>query len=223
MRSRSEIVRLLIDSALIAVIRADSPEQVPPICDALLAGGISALEITLTTPEPLKVIRNVSAKLSRDALVGAGTVLGCKDCTEALDAGAQFVVTPICITDIIALAHERDRPAMIGAYTPTEAQLAHEAGADFIKIFPADSLGPGYIKSIRAPLPHLRIVPTGGVDLQTAPEFLKAGCVALGVGSSLVSNEIVRSRNWPELTRLAREYGRVVRETRAAVTREKSS
>src|SRR5205085_12516598 len=103
MRSRSEIVRLLIKSALIAVIRADSPEQVPPICEALLAGGISALEITLTTPEALRVIRKVSTKLGSDALVGAGTLLGSKDCIEAVDAGAEFVVTPVCITDIIAV------------------------------------------------------------------------------------------------------------------------
>jgi 2-dehydro-3-deoxyphosphogluconate aldolase/(4S)-4-hydroxy-2-oxoglutarate aldolase len=95
---------------------------------------------------------------------------------------------------------------MLGAYTPTEAQLAHEAGADFIKIFPADGLGPGYIRGIRAPLPHLRIVPTGGVDLNTAAAFLKAGCAALGVGSSLVSAQILRDANWPELTRLARAF-----------------
>jgi 2-dehydro-3-deoxyphosphogluconate aldolase/(4S)-4-hydroxy-2-oxoglutarate aldolase len=103
---------------------------------------------------------------------------------------------------------------MLGAYTPTEAQTAHEAGADFIKIFPADKLGPGYIKNIRAPLPHLRIVPTGGVDLQTASQFLQAGCAALGVGSSLITPAIIRECNWPELTRLAGEFVRVVREAR---------
>ena len=214
MRSRSEIVRFLIDAGLIAVIRTDSEKEVLPICEALLAGEIFALEITLTTPQALDTIRTVSRKLGPDVLVGAGSVIAVSDCAAAIDAGAEFVVSPVCFTEIIAAAHERDRPAMIGAYTPTEAQLAHQAGADFIKIFPADKLGPGYIKSIRAPLPHLRIVPTGGVDLQTAPEFLKAGCVALGVGSSLISREVVYARNWPELTRLAKEYVRVVRETR---------
>src|SRR3954466_560269 len=100
---------------------------------------------------------------------------------------------------------------MLGAYTPTEAQAAHESGADFIKLFPADKLGPAYIRSLRAPLPHLRIVPTGGVDLQTAPDFFKAGCAALGVGSSLVTAEILRSSNWSELTRLASDYVSLVR------------
>ena len=119
--------------------------------------------------------------------------------------------------EIIEAAHALNKPVMLGAYTPTEAQLAHEAGADFIKIFPADKLGPGYIKNLRAPLPHLRIVPTGGVDLQTAPEFLKAGCAALGVGSSLITPEILKTRNWAELTRLAGEFVRVVRETRGAL------
>jgi 2-dehydro-3-deoxyphosphogluconate aldolase/(4S)-4-hydroxy-2-oxoglutarate aldolase len=149
-------------------------------------------------------------------LLGAGTVLNAAQCEAALDAGAQFVVSPITKLEIITAAHARSKPVMIGAYTPTEAQLAHEAGADFIKIFPADKLGPGYIKNLRAPLPHLRVVPTGGVDLQTAPEFLKAGCAALGVGSSLLSAEILRTKNWAELTRLAGEFVRVVRETRAA-------
>src|SRR5204863_3061916 len=129
--------------------------------------------------------------------------------------GADFIVTPITKPEIVEAAHQRNKPVMLGAYTPTEAQLAHEAGADFIKIFPADKLGPGYIKNIRAPLPHLRVVPTGGVDLQTAPEFLKAGCVALGVGSSLITPEIVRTGNWSELTRLAQQYTGVVRKSRS--------
>ena len=118
--------------------------------------------------------------------------------------------------EIASAAHAADRVVMLGAYTPTEAQLAYEAGADFIKIFPADGLGPAYIKALRAPLPHLRIVPTGGVDLNTAAAFLKAGCAALGVGSSLVSARILQESNWPELTRLARQFVEVVRQARAA-------
>src|SRR5207245_10397011 len=108
--------------------------------------------------------------------------------------------------EMLHAAHAADRPVMPGAYTPTEAQAAHEAGADFIKIFPADKLGPAYIRALRAPLPHLRIVPTGGVDLKTAAEFLKAGCAALGIGSALVSTQILKEGNWPELTRRARDF-----------------
>src|SRR5207253_8984337 len=127
--------------------------------------------------------------------VGAGTVLNADACRTAIGAGAEFVVSPIMKLEILQTAHAADRPVMLGAYTPTEAQAAHEAGADFIKLFPADKLGPAYIRALRAPLPHLRIVPTGGVDLETAVDFLKAGCVALGVGSSLLTSEILRTAN----------------------------
>jgi 2-dehydro-3-deoxyphosphogluconate aldolase/(4S)-4-hydroxy-2-oxoglutarate aldolase len=211
MRNRAEIIRLLTNPGLIAVIRSNQSGDVLPICEALLAGGIHALEITLTTPDALKAINETRSALGPNPVIGAGTVLSAAATREAIAAGAEFIVSPVTKLEIIRASHADDRPVMIGAYTPTEAQLAHEAGADFIKIFPADKLGPGYIKSIRAPLPHLRIVPTGGVDLQTAPEFLKAGCAALGVGSSLVTPEILRSKNWSELTRLASDYVSLVR------------
>jgi 2-dehydro-3-deoxyphosphogluconate aldolase / (4S)-4-hydroxy-2-oxoglutarate aldolase len=215
MLSRSEISARLAELGLVAVIRTPSFELVAPVCEALAAGGILALEVTMTVPDALRAMREVNAKFGDQVLLGAGTVLNAAQCDAALDAGAQFVVSPITKLEIITAAHTRNKPVMLGAYTPTEAQLAHEAGADFIKIFPADKLGPGYIKNLRAPLPHLRVVPTGGVDLQTAPEFLKAGCAALGVGSSLLSAEILRTKNWAELTRLAGEFVRVVREVRA--------
>lgn len=218
MRSRSQIVEAIKSSGLVAVIRTPRTEQVAPVCEALLAGGISSLEITLTVPNALEAIQAVARQMGEQALIGAGTVLNAELCRAAIVAGAQFVVSPITRLEIIGAAHASDKPVMIGAYTPTEAQTAHEAGADFIKIFPADKLGPGYIKNIRAPLPHLQIVPTGGVDLQTAPEFLKAGCVALGVGSSLLSAEILKSGNWPELTRLAGDYVNLVRQVRGGKT-----
>ena len=215
MLSRSEISARLSELGLVAVIRTPSYELVAPVCAALAAGGVLALEVTMTVPDALRAMREVNAKFGDQVLLGAGTILNAAQCDAALDAGAQFVVSPITKLEIIAAAHARNKPVMLGAYTPTEAQLAHEAGADFIKIFPADKLGPGYIKNLRAPLPHLRVVPTGGVDLQTAPEFLKAGCAALGVGSSLLTAEILKTKNWAELTRLAAEFVRVVRETRA--------
>ncbi len=206
MRSKAEIISALINPGIIAVVRARSPEQVIPVSEALLAGGVLAIEITMTTPNAIGAIRDARQKLSDRALIGVGTVLDAATCRAALDAGAEFVVTPICRTEFVAIAHAAGRPVMLGAYTPTEAQQAHEAGADFIKIFPADTLGPGYVKAIRAPLPHLRIVPTGGVDVGNVGDFLKAGCAALGVGSSLVSAKILQDANWPELTRRAREF-----------------
>jgi len=189
--SKSEIILRLTNPGIIAVVRAQSAEQVLPLSEALIAGGVIAIEITMTTPNALAAIRDARKKLGDRALVGVGTVLDIETCRAALAAGAQFVVTPIYRPEFVPIVHAADRPIMLGAYTPTEAQLAHEAGADFIKIFPADSLGPGYIKALRAPLPHLRIVPTGGVDAQNVADFFKAGCVAVGAGSSLVSTKIL--------------------------------
>jgi len=206
MRSRSEIVSLLTNPGIIAVVRTDNTEQVPFICEALLAGGVIALEITFTVPNALEAIREASRRFGHQAVVGAGTVLNAVVCRDAIAAGAEFVVSPITKLEIVEAAHAAVKPVMLGAYTPTEAQTAHEAGADFIKIFPADKLGPSYIKALRAPLPHLKIVPTGGVDLNTATDFLKAGCAALGVGGSLLTADILKTNNWPELTRLARSY-----------------
>ena len=203
---------LLTDPGIIAVVRTDRAEQVLPVCEALLAGGVIAVEITLTVPNALEAIRAASERYGSRALIGAGTVLTADSCRAVIAAGAEFVVSPITRAEIAEAAHAADRPVMLGAYTPTEAQSAYEAGADFIKLFPADKLGPAYVKSLRAPLPHLRIVPTGGVDLQTAGDFLRAGCVALGVGSSLLSAEILRTSNWGELTRLAEEFVRRARE-----------
>jgi len=200
----------------VAIIRTPTRELVLPACEAIVNGGLLVVEVTMTVPDALGALREMSQRFGDRALIGAGTILNAPQCHAAIDAGAEFIVTPISKLEIVAAAHAREKPVMLGAYTPTEAQLAHEAGADFIKIFPADKLGPGYIKNLRAPLPHLRVVPTGGVDLQTAPEFLKAGCVTLGVGSSLVSAEILKSKDWPRLTQLAAEFVRVVRETRAA-------
>ncbi len=206
MRTRSEIVSRLVNPGIVAVIRTEKPEQLRELCEALVAGGVIALEITFTVPNALEAIREASRRFADRALVGAGTVLNADMCRAAIGAGAEFVVSPISKLEIIGAAHASDKPVMIGAYTPTEAQMAHEAGADFIKIFPADKLGPSYIKALRAPLPHLKIVPTGGVDLNTAADFLKAGCAALGVGGSLLTAEILKTGNWAELTRLAKAY-----------------
>jgi 2-dehydro-3-deoxyphosphogluconate aldolase/(4S)-4-hydroxy-2-oxoglutarate aldolase len=205
-RSKSEILSLLTNPGIIAIVRARQTANVLPMFEALLAGGIIATEITMTTPNALDAIREAREHVGHRSLVGVGTVVDAPTCRAAIEAGAEFIVTPICRLDLVPIAHAAGRPIMLGAYTPTEAQAAHEAGADFIKIFPAEALGPGYIKALRAPLPHLRIVPTGGVDARNVADFFKAGCAAVGVGSSLVSADILRDANWPELTRRAREF-----------------
>jgi len=214
MRSKSEIIARLTDPGIIAVVRAQKAEQVIPLSEALLSGGVIAIEIPMTTPNAIAAIRDARQKLGERALIGVGTVLDLATCRAALEAGAEFVVTPVLRPEFVPVVHAADKPVMLGAYTPTEAQTAHEAGADFIKIFPADTLGPNYIKGIRAPLPHLRIVPTGGVDVHNVGDFLKAGCAALGVGSSLVSAKILQDANWPELTRKAAEFVAAAREAK---------
>ena len=215
MRTKTEIISLLTDPGIIAIVRAQQSAQVVPLFEALLAGGVRAIEITMTTPNALAAIREARDKLGERALVGVGTVLDVNTCRAAIAAGAEFVVSPICRTGLVPIAHAAGCPIMLGAYTPTEAQIAHEAGADFVKLFPADNLGSAYIKALLAPLPHLRVVPTGGIDMHNVADFLKAGCAALGVGSSLVSAKILQEANWPELTRRAAALVNAVRQAKA--------
>ena len=208
MRTKSQILEQLLNPGVIAVVRARRMDQVVPLAESLVAGGIVAVEITMTTPNAIAAIREASAKLGDRALIGVGTVLDGATCRAAIAAGAQFVVSPICRTELVKICAAAQRPVMLGASTPTEAQLAHEAGSDFIKIFPADNLGPNYIKALRVPLPHLRLVPTGGVDLKTLGDFFKAGCVAVGAGSSLISRDMLDNDDWAALTRMATAFVR---------------
>ena len=214
MATRSEILSQLLNPGIIPVIRADSPEQIMPACQALVEGGITALEITLTVPSALACIREASERFAQRALTGAGSVTTPEACRAVIEAGANFVVTPIMRPEIARVAAAAGRVVILGAFTPTEAQSAFEAGADLVKIFPA--IGPDFIRALRGPLPHLKIIPTGGVTLENAPEFLAAGCVALGIGSNLISPRILRERNWAELTRLAAQYVQIMRQFRAA-------
>lgn len=214
MSNRQQIVDQLIQAGVVAIIRTSSSEPVLPAARALLAGGVQAVEVTLTTPGACEAIRALREELGPEALVGVGTVLTEADAQRALDAGACYLISPICRPSLVRVAHDRGCPVMLGSYTPTEAQLAHEAGADFIKLFPADTLGPAYIKALLAPLPHLRIVPTGGVNQQTLPAFIQAGCVAVGAGSCLVSKDLVARNAWEELTDRARRFMDALRQAR---------
>ena len=215
MRSKSEIISLLTDPGIIAVVRAQQTDQVLPLSEALIAGGVIAIEITMTTPNAIEAIRGAKKTLGDRGLIGVGTVLDVLTCRAAIEAGAEFVVSPILRPELVAPCRAADRPIMLGAYTPTEAQLGHEAGADFIKIFPSAGLGPNYIKALRAPLPHLRIIPTGIAKAEDIAEFIKAGCVGVGLGSLLVSSEILRTNNWSELTRSAKALRSLVEKARA--------
>lgn len=213
--NKRQIIERLLNPGVVAIIRADSSAQLMDAARALAEGGVTAMEVTMTTPDALSVIERVAKEMKDEVLIGVGTVLDTETCRAAILAGAQFVVTPVMKPDVIALCNRYSKPIAAGAYTPTEALAAHEAGADFIKIFPADGLGPKYIKAIKAPLPQLEIIPTGGVDVNTAGDFIKAGCAAVAAGSSLVSKEILQSADWPTLTATARAFVAAVADARA--------
>ena len=212
--TKNDIIQQLINPGIIAVVRARSQEQVLPLAEALVAGGVVAVEITMTTPNALEAIRDLSARLGDRGLVGVGTVLDSETAEKAIDAGAQFVVTPILKPEIVPVAHQHEKPIMLGSYSPTEAQQASQSGCDFVKLFPADGLGASYIKAIRAPLPHLKIVPTGGVNLETMESFVNAGCAALGVGSSMITQSILKDDDWETLTSNAKAYVEKIRALR---------
>ena len=205
------ITQRLLDAGIIAIIRADSSDQLLDAAQALADGGVTAIEVTMTTPNALEVIRDAAARFGDRILMGVGTVLNEETCVSAILAGAQFVVTPVTKPEVIRVCHRYGKPIASGAFTPTECLLAHESGADFVKLFPAEQVGPAYVRSILAPLPMLRIIPTGGVTPENAAAFLEAGCVALGAGSALVSRDILRSRDWPALTARAGAFVRAIR------------
>ncbi|SRR5581483_2534791 len=213
--TKLEIIDRILNPGIVAIIRADSSEQLIDAATALYEGGVTGMEITMTTPNALQVISDVRKKFGDKVLIGVGSVLDTETARAAILAGSEFVVTPVTKPDVIALCNRYSKPIASGAYTPTEALTAHESGADFVKLFPADQLGPQYIKNILAPLPMLSIIPTGGVTVQTAESFIKAGCVALAAGSSLVSKDVLKSGDWKKLSETAAAFVEAVKNARA--------
>lgn len=212
--SREETLARVLDSGLVAVVRAESSERVVPVAKALAEGGVSAIEVTFTVPDALEVIRGVRQALGDSIVLGAGTVLDPETARAALLAGARFVVSPTVNLETIRLVRRHGAVMMPGAFSPTEVLSAWEAGADVVKIFPADVGGPAYLKALRGPLPQVRLMPTGGVDLGTAEEFLKAGACCLGVGSALVDPLAVSAGDYGHLKSLAEQYAAIVRRFR---------
>ena len=205
----------LEDIGLIAIVRSEGTTDLPRVAQALAEGGIRAMEITLNTPGALPAVAVIRDAQGPALRVGSGTILGPDDARAAMDAGAEFLVTPTLQTDTIALCRERAVPIVCGCLTPTEALAAYRAGADFLKLFPADTLGPGYVRALRAPMPFLKFIPTGGVSLDTLPAFIEAGCAGVALGSSLVSKQILHDRDWATLTDRARQYVQRLAESRA--------
>ncbi len=214
--TKPEILSRLLSPGIIAILRADSSEHLLAVAEALLSGGVTAMEVTMTTPGALEIIGEVNRRFGAQILMGVGSVLDPETARLAILAGAQFVVTPVVRPEVIRVCNRYSKPIACGALTPTEALLAHDSGADFVKIFPADQFGPSYIRNILAPLPMLQVVPTGGVTPENAGDFLAAGSVALGVGSSLVSKSVLEKGDWSELTRRAQRFVDAVQAARAS-------
>lgn len=213
---KSEVIRQIRETGLVPVVRADSGDEAMRAIDAIKEGGISVLEITMTVPGAVRVIEAVTARYGADALVGAGTVLDAETARACILAGAQFVVSPALDLATIACCRRYGVAVLPGALTPTEVVQAWTAGADFVKVFPAGALGgASYIKSLKAPLPQIELVPTGGVSLKTAADFIKAGASALGVGADLVDTKALREGRGALITERARQFLDIVREARA--------
>ncbi|HEY2783428.1 MAG TPA: bifunctional 4-hydroxy-2-oxoglutarate aldolase/2-dehydro-3-deoxy-phosphogluconate aldolase [Fimbriiglobus sp.] len=214
MTTRPETLSRILASGLVAVVRAPSPDGLVEVIRALADGGIAAAEVTLTVPNAFHVLRAAKAALGDRIVLGVGTVISAEDGQRAVDAGAEFLVAPTFNPEVVRLAQLLDVVVMPGAFTPTEILAAWNAGADVVKVFPAEVVGPAFFRAMRGPLPHVKLMPTGGVDLSTAAAFLKAGAVCLGVGSQLVDPALIRERAFERITDLARKYVRIVQESR---------
>ncbi len=215
--SKEEQLRQVLDCGIVAVVRSQDSQQLVEVVRALAEGGVTVAEITMTVPGALDVIKAARAALGDRVLLGAGTILDPETARAAILAGAEYIVAPTINLEVIKLCQRYDKLVMPGAFTPTEILAAWEAGADIVKVFPADVVGPAFFKAIKGPLPQIRVMPTGGVDLATAATFLKAGACCLGIGGQLVEPNAVAARNFTRIRELAQQYVTIVKETRASM------
>jgi 2-dehydro-3-deoxyphosphogluconate aldolase/(4S)-4-hydroxy-2-oxoglutarate aldolase len=214
-RTREQLLATVADAGVVAVIRAPSKESLVNITEALLAGGVPAIEVTMSTPNALAGIEMLAGRFGDKAVVGVGTVLDATTATDAIRAGAQFVVSPVFDPAIVEATRRYGKISIPGAYTPTEILRAWSSGADVVKVFPATTLGPSYFKDLLAPMPQLKLTPTGGVDIKTTPEWIKAGAVFVGAGSALVSKEAMAKGDWAAITANAKAFVEAVKAGRA--------
>ena len=214
--AREEDLRRVLDCGIVAVVRSTESAPLVDVCRALVAGGIDVAEITFTVPDALDVLKATRKALGDRILLGAGTVLDAETARAAFLAGAEYLVSPTLDLDVIRMARRYGKLVMPGCFTPTEALQAWQAGADIIKVFPAELLGPGFFKAMRGPLPQIRLMPTGGVDLKTAHSFLEAGACCLGLGSQLIDPKAVAARQFDIISETARKYRDIVKAYRAS-------
>jgi 2-dehydro-3-deoxyphosphogluconate aldolase / (4S)-4-hydroxy-2-oxoglutarate aldolase len=217
MTSKEKVLGRIRGLGLVPVVRAQSAEEAVGAIDAIRAGGIDVLEVTMTVPDAIPLIAQVARRFGQDAIIGAGTVLDAETARACILAGAQFVVTPTLKAETIACCRRYGVPVLPGALTPTEVLAAWEAGADMVKVFPCSAVGgASYIKALKAPLPQVELVPTGGVNLETAADFIKAGAAALGLGSDLVDLKALREGKAAVVTERARKLVAIVQGARQA-------
>jgi len=214
-QTRLEIVRAIEATGVVAVVRLEDPRSGLDVANALAAGGVTVVEVTMTVPNAVALIEQLTAALSANVIVGAGTVVDAKTAGRVIAAGARFVVGPVFRPEVIAECHQHGVPAMPGCFSPTEILNAWDAGADVVKVFPATTLGPGYFKDLRGPLPQLRLMPTGGVTRENAGAWIRAGAVAIGVGTALVDPKAVAERRFDAITENARRFIDAVKDARA--------
>jgi 2-dehydro-3-deoxyphosphogluconate aldolase/(4S)-4-hydroxy-2-oxoglutarate aldolase len=205
----------LTDCGVVAVIRAQSATQLSDIAKALLEGGVIGIEVTMSTPKAISGIEKLVDSFGDKIVVGVGTVLDAGTATDAIHAGAEFVFSPVSDTRVIEATKRLGKVCVPGAYTPTEILNAWAAGADVVKVFPATTLGPGYFKDLLAPMPFLKLTPTGGVDLKTTADWIKAGAVCVGAGSALVGKEAVSKGDWASISANAKQFTDIVKAARA--------
>lgn len=212
--TKQEQMQWIEECGVVAIIRANSADELIDVAAAIKAGGVDVIEVTMTTPDALSVIHDVSVRYGDEVLVGVGSVLDAETARAAMLAGAEFVVSPVTRMDVIDICNRYGKVVMPGAFTPTEILGAWEAGADYVKVFPCGAVGPSYIKDILAPLPQIRLIPTGGVNAQTAEAFIAAGAAALGVGGALVNKQVLESKQYDVLTESARQLVEIVQKAR---------
>lgn len=215
--SRADVVRKIIENGAVAVIRMSDPAKLIKVAEAVHKGGINGIEITMTVPGAIKIIEQTSKTIGREMNIGVGSVLDPQTAQDAINAGANYVVSPIFKKEIVEIAHKNDVPALPGAFSPTEIQTAFEAGADIVKVFPADVVGMAFFKGILAPMPHLKLMPTGGVTLTNAGDWLKAGACAVGVGSALLDKKAIDEEDYGRLTENARTLMNSIAQFRSSV------
>lgn len=199
--NKQNILDTILQNKAVAVVRLNDSEKVFPVVEAILKGGIKNIELTLTTPNSFQLLPLLDKEFGNESVLGVGSVLSDQQAQESIDLGAQYIVSPVFIKSLVDVAHKNDKPAMPGAFSPTEIFEAYEYGADVVKVFPADVVGMAFFKGIKAPMPHLKIMPTGGVTLTNAGEWLKAGACAVGVGSALLDKKAISGNDYDTITK----------------------